>query len=787
MEFKYQYALTSVPFDSSYENAFRFDTRAQQEAYFGTSTLFNNAKSVNFDFGNLVRTTIVIRERRSPLELMGYNYLIVKDNNEGAARRYVYYFIDDIQYIAGGNDGTESLIRLNLTMDVINTYLLDVDLGNGALIERASLDRWTKDYDEVDSVTMDLGKDSLFRQPDPEVTSPSLLMTARTYKAPHYSRDESTMRNVIEWIDKNVSAWLYVYVDRAHSWNSHYDLGGGGGVTASIPDYMTCDNLAFTSKTDYIPDYGTIVVPIYKTDKVIKVRYMACITTGQSQAFAEYQMAIDVNGLNGLRDLNNNSSYIFTQKLSVKPPMSFHDLHVAAEQDSDGNLILVGGKNPDQQYSEYGYSDFGSPFGVLMSVYHNIMFFAQTKDQNQYLPWRHNTTTGVWTPPSIADVNSHDFSQCHGVFVGSFQRLYDDMVTDPVEFDIPYDVRKDKGHARIKENCPKLYTAPNSEIRIQCNGDAVSYTVSDLSLGDKENSLSLLYDEVVQPEISKFYVRPQAPIGIYDNFYNDNLSGLVSSFDSSIVLVNDAYSAFLASNKNFWLQSFASALTGGASGLPDSWHAGHPVSDISRTTLDQEPIGGRFKSPITGRYVPLGSPERPMRTIGSQTVNSTTTVPGYMNWSSVGFYGLAVARRLIDTAITIDNVKASPSNMKNSTGNAFFSLATTGLGLYVEQYKLLDADRDRIYDFYYMYGYPVNRTGSVDDYINIRYYFNYIQATLQNVTGKRKSTITQERWDIPNQIRDELKRIFHRGIRFWNEGTGYEFHYDMENFERRLK
>ena len=91
MEFKYQYALTSVPFDSSYENAFRFDTRAQQEAYFGTSTLFNNAKSVNFDFGNLVRTTIVIRERRSPLELMGYNYLIVKDNNEGAARRYVYY------------------------------------------------------------------------------------------------------------------------------------------------------------------------------------------------------------------------------------------------------------------------------------------------------------------------------------------------------------------------------------------------------------------------------------------------------------------------------------------------------------------------------------------------------------------------------------------------------------------------------------------------------------------------------------------------------------------------
>ena len=54
MGFKYQYALTSVQFDSSYENAIRFDTRAQQEEYFKVSTLFANAKSVNLDRKSVV-------------------------------------------------------------------------------------------------------------------------------------------------------------------------------------------------------------------------------------------------------------------------------------------------------------------------------------------------------------------------------------------------------------------------------------------------------------------------------------------------------------------------------------------------------------------------------------------------------------------------------------------------------------------------------------------------------------------------------------------------------------
>ena len=63
--------------------------------------------------------------------------------------------------------------------------------------------------------------------------------------------------------------------------------------------------------------------------------------------------------------------------------------------------------------------------------------------------------------------------------------------------------------------------------------------------------------------------------------------------------------------------------------------------------------------------------------------------------------------------------------------------------------------------------------------MNIRHYFNYIQADLQNITGKIG-------YNIPNQVRDEIKHIFGQGVRLWNV-TDKMFDYDVENYERSLE
>lgn len=212
MGFKYQYALTSVQFDSSYENAIRFDTRAQQEEYFNVSTLFANAKSVNFDFGNLINTTLVIKVKKAPMELMGYNYLILKDLNVNPTHKYIYFFIDKVEYISGGDNDSDTTIRLDLTMDVLNTYMLDIAWDDGALIERASLDRWLWDK-KTDYLYYNFQSGSPFRLDDEGEPKCSKVLTNRE-NLQVLSSEYSSNKEAYDWINQNVQCWEYVFWTR---------------------------------------------------------------------------------------------------------------------------------------------------------------------------------------------------------------------------------------------------------------------------------------------------------------------------------------------------------------------------------------------------------------------------------------------------------------------------------------------------------------------------------------------------------------------------------------------
>ena len=338
--------------------------------------------------------------------------------------------------------------------------------------------------------------------------------------------------------------------------------------------------------------------------------------------------------------------------------------------------------------------------------------------------------------------------------------------------------------SRYTRACPRLLSSNYSGVVIKCVGDELEYSWMDLSAKHNnkwdDGKFSLLYTEVIQPEITKYYVRIKAPYGVYIEDSNYNYSGLVSTADTSIAIVNSAYAEFLANNKNYWLMSFANALGGGVSGLLDAYHPSHPTETIETTTRDLKAKGGKFRSPTTGKFVGMDSPERPLVGTGfGRDVTKTITKPAWTDWTSVASYGVGVASNVLNSAFTIANVKASPSNMKNSTGNGYFTYYTTGFGLYAEAYSALDIDLDRCYQYHYMYGYKYGKFGNVNDFMNIRHYFNYIQADLQNITGKIG-------YNIPNQVRDEIKHIFGQGVRLWNVSDKM-FDYEVENYERSLE
>lgn len=738
MGFKYQYALTSVQFDSSYENAIRFDTRAQQEEYFKVSTLFANAKSVNFDFGNLISTTLVIKVKKAPMELMGYNYLILKDLNQNPTHKYIYFFIDKVEYISGGDNDSDTTIRLDLTMDVLNTYMLDIAWDDGALIERASLDRWNKVSSTNLFLYYNLEPDSPFRLDDEgEAKCSKVLINRENLQV--LGSDYSSNKEAYDWINKYVQCWEYVFLDKNHDY-SYCNFNTYANMTLSQKFYFNY-NMFSKEGSGTIPDYGLLAVPLYKDQNHKIVCHF-------KKGVADINIEVSHDGLDAFRKRNNDASYFFGDKYGLMCPLHLKGFTCRID---GNNLVIEGDPNTDT-------GSFGSQF--FSKNYINCL---QTEKLQGDIIW------------------------CKGVFIGG--KATPDIPSETAKYSgLGYRNQFLQASIRLATSrntraCPRLLSSNYSSVNIKCVGDEVEYSWMDLSAkhGNKwdDGKFSLLYTEVIQPEITKYYVRIKAPYGVYTEATNYNYSGLVSTADTSVAIVNSAYAEFLANNKNYWLMSFANALGGGASGLLDAYHPAH-TETTNTITRDLKAKGGRFRSSKTGRFVGMDSPERPLVGTGfGREVTKTITKPALLDWTSVVSYGINVVTGVLNSAFAIDNVKASPSNMKNSTGNGYFTYYTTGFGLYVEAYQALDIDLDRCYQYHYMYGYKYGKFGNVNDFMNIRHYFNYIQADLQNITGKTG-------YNIPNQVRDEIKHIFGQGVRLWNVSDKM-FNYDVENYERSLE
>ena len=218
-------------------------------------------------------------------------------------------------------------------------------------------------------------------------------------------------------------------------------------------------------------------------------------------------------------------------------------------------------------------------------------------------------------------------------------------------------------------------------------------------------------------------MRVSGGTGIYEDGTDENYMGLVGSTDNALLFTNDSFAAFLANNKNFFLQSNIKIGVGAAGGTIDA-----------------------FKAAAYGKGAAVFSG------IASSAVNSAIS--------------------LIDRDLTVDNMKNAPDQMKNANGNVILNLFATELGLYVEEYSALDGDLKTANDFMDLYGFTFSSVGNIKDYANIRKYHNYIKAQLQNIDG-----------NLSNAARTDLRNRFASGVRFWNGDT---ISYQYENYKNWL-
>lgn len=675
----YQLGLLDFPFDLHGEDTRYFNSEEEQQEYFENKirngdTPFMPIEAPNLD--SLFITSQVYQEN-SPLvngqfNISNKNYAVIKVTYTGIKNpRYFYYFITKSKIC------TEGKVLLDLQLDTVQTFFFDPDISfSDCLIERAHLNRFEPATESGgDYIRFISDPASKIFNAEEGMNFPKRLVSREKLNL------KFTGNSVVDdWLNENVAYWVYVFIDPTAKYTvlripsgtsdeNSFVNGSEGKVklplglngAASVFCYPIYKTVI---KDDTNYDEATHVIKILSSDE----------SGGNTAGFIPSEW-----GRKGF-ELNNNQSASYYQiKLSIIPP-------------------------------------FDS--GEGMSVQGTNLIMEATTGSGTYL----DTACTLDNGERAIYVTQGIYDNKWGLFFGSNQTKKELETSDYslIENTNLYKPNVIKAQAPNLTYNPKLNSQNFKELIITAaNGDEFTYDIQKISAYEA----SFLYSEPIQPEITRYYMRLK-PTGLYLEGTEENYTGLVGSTDSGLAFTNGQYAAFIANNKNFFMQSNLKIGIGAVKST---------AGVISQAASGK--IAGAVGSGLSA--------------------------------------GLDIAQSLIDRSMTIDNMRSAPDQMKNANGNVLFNMFATDLGLYVEKYSALDGDLKTANDFINLYGFSFDSIANVKDYVHIRKYHNYVKAQLQGITG-----------NISNTARDDLRQRFASGIRFWNQD---EITYQYENYELWLE
>ena len=392
---------------------------------------------------------------------------------------------------------------------------------------------------------------------------------------------------------------------------------------------------------------------------------------------------LDINeaSLINFMAFNQNTSYFYASKISIMPPFVY------------------------RQYSNSEYSISGDTLTINATPYSN------------------NWTFGYLDIYKV--MGSYGIIHLRGQVLEPLKSKY--TLSDNFSFSKSYI----KSYKRLTLN-PKLLCENFKELKLTSVSDSFNYDIQKLNA----KNVNVLYSEPITPDVTRSYMRLETT-GIYIPECAENYTGLLSSQDNSLPIQNDQLSAWLASNKNYFMQATVGAIGQVANGL---------IGGI---------VGGSTKG------------------VGGAIVGATT---------GLATTGINVMTKFANLELTIDNMRSAPGTLKNINGNAPLNSNISKIGLYIEEYSALINELEIANDKMFMFGFSYNKIGSIKNFDNIRHYFNYIEADVEMITSNTHK--------LSNIIKSRFKEAFNRGVRFWNaeqnvfDGT---FSYANENYERSLE
>lgn len=682
----YFLGLLDFPFDMNGDDTRYFASKVEQYNYFEGKITAGDAPFVNIEAPNLdslfITSQVYQKDAKfgNQFKYANKNYAVIKviDNSVPLGPdtiRFFFYFITKSTIGAGGK------MLLDLRLDTVQTFFFDPEISfSDCMIERAHLNR----FQETSGPRVNFIADpaSKIFNAEEGMNFPKRLV----------SRNKLSLKftgnaAVDDWLNENVLYWVYVFIDPTKGYNvAKLDdvIGDNNEGAVELPSNRPYGYTKYPTGMDGVTN--CICYPIYKNGVINSTATSKNVIIFSTKLYGENKtIEIILDDKSSSFEKNNNTtSYYYTKKISIVPPFDRFWTDSTISIDENNCLIISALGQGSDVASVKKYNNTRAGFGPSN-------FFINPGNGNALI---------FGSVQKEKELFSYDY------FMTELNSVAKSEIIAPQSPNLAYN--------------PKLNGQNFKELVITAaNGDTFAYDIQKIN----SNDILFMYSEPIQPEITRYYMRLK-PTGLYLEGTEENYTGLVGSTDNGLAFTNDAYAAFIANNKNFFMQSNLK-------------------------------IGfGAVKS-----------------TAGVISQAASGNVAGAVGSGLSA--GLDIAQSLIDRSMTIDNMKNAPDQLKNANGNVIFNMFATDLGLYVEKYSALDGDLKTANDFMNLYGFTFNSIANIKDYVHIRKYHNYVKAQLQGITG-----------NISNTARDDLRQRFANGIRFWNQDN---ISYQYENYELWLE
>ena len=682
----YFLGLLDFPFDMNGDDTRYFASKVEQYNYFEGKITAGDAPFVNIEAPNLdslfITSQVYQKDAKfgNQFKYANKNYAVIKviDNSVPLGPdtiRFFFYFITKSTIGAGGK------MLLDLRLDTVQTFFFDPEISfSDCMIERAHLNR----FQETSGPRVNFIADpaSKIFNAEEGMNFPKRLV----------SRNKLSLKftgnaAVDDWLNENVLYWVYVFIDPTKGYNvAKLDdvIGDNNEGAVELPSNRPYGYTKYPTGMDGVTN--CICYPIYKNGVINSTATSKNVIIFSTKLYGEnktIEIILDDKS-SSFEENNNTTSYYYTKKISVVPPFDRFWTDSTISIDENNCLIISALGQGSNVASDKKYNNTRAGFGPSN-------FFINPGNGNALI---------FGSVQKEKELFSYDY------FMTELNSVAKSEIIAPQSPNLAYN--------------PKLNGQNFKELVITAaNGDTFAYDIQKIN----SNDILFMYSEPIQPEITRYYMRLK-PTGLYLEGTEENYTGLVGSTDNGLAFTNDAYAAFIANNKNFFMQSNLK-------------------------------IGfGAVKS-----------------TAGVISQAASGNVAGAVGSGLSA--GLDIAQSLIDRSMTIDNMKNTPDQLKNANGNVIFNMFAADLGLYVEKYSALEGDLKTANDFMNLYGFTFNSIANVKDYAHIRKYHNYVKAQLQGITG-----------NISNTARDDLRQRFAQGVRFWNQD---EISYEYENYELWLE